>query len=216
MNKPQIELMDVEKLIPYELNSKVHDEKQIAKIATSIKEFGWDQPIVVDEAGSIIKGHGRRLAAISLGIKQVPVLVRRDLTPDQVRAARLADNRVAQGLVDTDMLQKELAELSFDLSGIFDAKELEFMNSDLGEINVEAFVENINVEIAVQAEESTKKVAEVDDRAVRIDLALGFKTIRGSEERDVAKFVAVFEEETGMQGADAFVAFAKSYVESLK
>lgn len=216
MDKPQIELMDVDKLVPYELNSKVHDEKQIAKIATSIKEFGWDQPIVVDESGSIIKGHGRRLAAISLGLKQVPVLVRRDLTPDQVRAARLADNRVAQGLIDTDMLQKELAALSFDLSGIFDAKELDFMNADLGEINVSAFVENIDIEIAAQAEESTKKVAEVDDRSVRIDLALGFKTIRGNEERDVAKFVAVFEEETGMQGADAFVAFAKSYVESLK
>ena len=60
----KVESWDVEKLIPYENNVKIHDEKQVKKIAESIKRFGWDQPIVVDKDGVIIKGHGRRLAAL--------------------------------------------------------------------------------------------------------------------------------------------------------
>lgn len=209
-------LMDIEKLTPYELNSKVHDKAQVAKIAKSITEFGWDQPIVVDGAGVVIKGHGRRLAAISLGMKEVPVWVRDDLTPEQVRAARLADNRVAVGLIDTDMLQKELADLSFDLSGIFDDKELAFMTADLGDMNIGAFVDNVEEEVNLQAEESAKKVEAVDERAVKLEAVLGFKTVQGKDERVLARFMAVVEDETGMQGADAFIKFASDYVKAIQ
>ena len=209
-------LMSIDKLTPYELNSKVHDKAQVAKIAKSITEFGWDQPIVVDGHGVVIKGHGRRLAAISLGMKEVPVWVRDDLTPEQVRAARLADNRVAVGLVDTDMLQKELADLSFDLSGIFDDKELAFMNVDLGDMNIAAFVDNVEEEVNLQAEESAKKVEAVDERVVKLDAVLGFKTVQGKDERVLARFMAVVEDETGMQGADAFIKFATDYVKAIQ
>ncbi|MFH3639762.1 ParB/Srx family N-terminal domain-containing protein, partial [Acinetobacter baumannii] len=81
----------VDDVKPYELNAKIHSEEQVAKIAESIARFGWDQPIVVDKNGVIIKGHGRRLAAIKLGLIEVPVLVRDDLNEEQVKAARLAD-----------------------------------------------------------------------------------------------------------------------------
>lgn len=214
MNEMKIEAWDIEKITPYELNSKIHDPAQVAKIAKSIKELGWDQPIVVDANGVVIKGHGRRLAAISLGMTKVPVLVRRDLTPEQVRAARLADNRVALSGIDTDLLQKELADLDFDLDGIFDAKELSFLDSDitdLGTMNVEAFVPDIDIEVRKQAEEGAAAVEKADAKPIKIEKVLGFKSLPGKDERPVARFMALIEAETGLTGADAFVAFARNY-----
>lgn len=211
MSELSIELLDVKKLTPYELNSKIHDEAQVSKIAESVKQFGWDQPIVVDKDFVIIKGHGRRLAAIKLGLKQVPVLVRRDLTPEQVRAARLADNRVAMGGIDTDLLKQELENLDYDLKGIFDDKELSFMEADLFEINDSAFVTDLDDAIAEHAGESAARIEEADARPVKIDAALGFKTVPGSAEREIAFFMAMIEAETGLTGADAFVKFASEY-----
>jgi len=213
VKKLQIDLWDTEKLIPYELNSKIHDEKQVEKIAKSIQEFGWDQPIVVDCNGVIIKGHGRRLAAIKLGLAKVPVLVRHDLTEEQVRAARLADNRVAVGDIDAELLQKELASLDFDLEGIFDRKELDFMSADLGEMNEEAFALDLDEEVAKQSAETIKKIEETDERPVKIDKALGFKQISGKDERYVARFMAQVEAETGKTGADAFVEFVRNLMQ---
>lgn len=211
MKKPNIQIMSVDDVKPYELNSKVHDDKQVKKIAESIKKFGWDQPIVTDKNGVIIKGHGRRLAAISLGLKTVPVWVRDDLTEDEARASRLADNRVAVGGIDTSLLQQELAALDYDMEGIFDAKELDFLNADLGEIDVSAFVDDMDAELGKQTEETTKKLREMDQRRIKIDKALGFKDIAGADERDVSFFMAAIEVETGKEGAEAFVEFARNY-----
>ena len=207
----KIELIDLEKLVPYDLNSKIHDDAQIKKIAESIKQFGWDQPIVVDKDMVIIKGHGRSLAAQHLGLKQVPVLVRDDLTPDQVRAARLADNRVAVGGIDTELLKQELADLDYDLGNIFDAKELSFLEAELSEMNFAAFVPDLNEAVAAQSGESTRKIEAADERPVAIAAALGFKTIQGSDEQAVAFFMAMIESETGLTGAEAFVKFASTY-----
>lgn len=207
----KIELIDLEKLVPYDLNSKIHDDAQIKKIAESIKQFGWDQPIVVDKDMVIIKGHGRSLAAQHLGLKQVPVLVRDDLTPDQVRAARLADNRVAVGGIDTELLKQELADLDYDLGNIFDAKELSFLEAELSEMNFDAFVPDLNEAVAAQSGESTRKIEAADERPVAIAAALGFKTIQGSDEQAVAFFMAMIESETGLTGAEAFVKFASTY-----
>lgn len=210
MQKPNIELRNIDAVHPYELNAKIHDPKQVERIAKSVSEFGWDQPIVVDKNGVIIKGHGRRLAAIKLGLKQVPVWVRDDLTPEQVRASRLADNRVAVGDLDTDILQKELSDLNFDLAGIFDKKELDFVVADLGEITTEAFVADLDEEVVAQADETVAKIKAIEERSVKVQEALGFKTIKGGDERVVASFMAMIEEDTGLSGSDAFVAFAKS------
>lgn len=207
----QIELWPIEKLIPYELNSKIHDEGQVEKIANAIQATGWDQPIVVDQDGNIIKGHGRRLAAIRLGQAKVPVLVRRDLTPEQVRAARLADNRVAVGGIDSELLKKELASLDYDLEGIFDAKELAFMEADLGKMDIGAFVEDIDLAVAQQSVESAAQVVEVDERQVPLAKVFGFKTITGSDERHVARFIAMMEAETGLTGAEALVTFSREF-----
>jgi hypothetical protein len=209
--KPNIQVWDIARLIPYELNSKVHDDAQVAKIRKSIDEFGWTQPIVVDKEGVIIAGHGRRLAGLSRGDKKVPVWVRDDLSPEQVRALRLADNRVAIGNIDTDLLQKELATLDFSLDGIFDAKELDFVNADLGEVNTSAFVADLDAEIAAQAVETKAQIAAAAEKGVPIASALGFKTIKGADQRAVAMFMAQIEADSGKKGADAFIEFVSQF-----
>lgn len=211
MSKPVTEMWDIDKVKPYPQNVKIHDAKQVEKIAKSIEEFGWrGNPIVVDADGVIIAGHGRRLAAIRLGMKSVPVQVASDLTADQVKALRLADNRVAIGDLDSDLLQKELADLDFDLTGIFDKKELDFVVADLGEMKMEAFTDDLDAEVSAQSAETIEKIKEADERDVKIEKALGFKSIRGKDERVVARFMAQVEAETGKTGADAFVAFCSA------
>lgn len=208
--KPNIQSWDIARLIPYDKNVKKHDAAQVSKIAESIRRFKWTQPIVVDRNGVIINGHGRRLAAIELGLTQVPVWVRDDLTDEEVRAARLADNRVALSDIDADMLQEELAALNLDLTGIFDDKELNFLAADLGEMNESAFVDDLEAEIAEQVAETKREIEATDVRDVKIAKALGFSSIRGKDERVVARFMAAAEAETGLTGADAFIAHLKT------
>lgn len=207
-----VELWPVGDVKPYDKNAKLHDDKQVGKIVASIKKFGWrGNPIVVDEGGVILAGHGRRLAAIKLGRTHVPVEVVKGMSEDDKKAYRLADNRVAISVMDSDMLQKELASLAnYDLDDIFDKKELAFFEADLGEINTDAFVDDLDAEIERQAEETISTVAAAAEKEVPVAKALGFKSIKGRDERAVAMFMAQAEEATGKQGADAFVEHLKS------
>jgi ParB-like chromosome segregation protein Spo0J len=95
-------------IVPYGENPKEHPQEQVDKIASSIRRFGWDQPIVVDGDGTIIKGHGRYQAAQKLGLMEVPVIEQLDLSDAEARAARIADNRVAESEWNDDLLAVEL------------------------------------------------------------------------------------------------------------
>lgn len=207
-DKTSWQLWPIDKILPYALNVKDHDDKQVAKIAASIKEFDWTHPILVDKDGTIIAGHGRRLAAISLGLTEVPVLQRSDLNPEQVRALRLADNRVAISNIDSDLLQQELASLDFDMAGIFDKKELTFLDADMGALNPGAFIDDIDTAVEEQAAETVLAIAAADEKEVPIAKALGFKAVKGKDERAIAAFMAVIEEQTGLTGVEAFVSHA--------
>lgn len=211
MKPLKIELWPIERVIPYENNAKNHEPTQVAGIAKSIAEFGWDQPIVVDRDGVIIKGHGRRLAALHLKLAEVPVLVRADLTPMQVRAARLADNRVALGGIDTDKMMIELKAIrvsnEVDLEGIYAAKELAFFDADLGATNEDAFVEDLESTAPAEAD---SKIEETDAREVPVARALGFKSVRIADERTIVAFMAAIEARFGLKGAAAFIAFLKT------
>ena len=117
-------------LIPYARNSRTHSDAQVNKIAASIKEFGFLNPVIVDGKNGIIAGHGRIMAAQKLGIDEVPVVEAAHLTEAQKRAYIIADNRLALDAGwDDEMLRVELQELDdldFDLSLTgFDALELE-------------------------------------------------------------------------------------------
>src|ERR1700733_7940086 len=126
----QIELWPIDRLIPYARNARTHSAQQVAQIASSIAEFGFINPVLIDPEGGIIAGHGRVLAAHKLGHTQVPVVVLFHLNENQKRAFMLADNRLALNAAwDEKMLQLELQALAqsdchLEITG-FDRKELE-------------------------------------------------------------------------------------------
>ena len=101
-------------IVPYAKNTKKHDETQIKNVAESIKKYGWVQPIVIDDDGTIVIGHCRALAAERLGIEEVPCVVVSDLTEDEINALRIADNKTNESPWDFDLLSAELPEI--DLS----------------------------------------------------------------------------------------------------
>ncbi|MFW6061190.1 MAG: ParB N-terminal domain-containing protein [Planctomycetota bacterium] len=110
----KIEQREIEQIRPYEANPRDND-KAVEAVAKSIREFGFRQPIVVDAAGVIVVGHTRWKAARRLGLKTVPVHVAADLTPEQARAYRIADNRLAEEADwDLDLLPIELEQLRED------------------------------------------------------------------------------------------------------
>ena len=100
-----------EDLIPYAKNAKKHDKRQINNVAESIKQYGFVQPIVVDRDGVIVIGHCRALAAKKLGVEEVPCVCVDDLTPEQVNALRLVDNKSNESDWDFDLLADELPGL---------------------------------------------------------------------------------------------------------
>jgi DNA modification methylase len=133
----KIEWRSVETLIPYAKNARTHSDEQIAQIAGSIKEFGFNNPVLVDKDNSIIAGHGRLMAARKLGMDKVPVVQLGHMTEAQRKAYVLADNRIALNSGwDTSMLSLELLELkdNIDLSLLgFDADELDALLNPIEE-----------------------------------------------------------------------------------
>ncbi|MEI6730382.1 MAG: ParB N-terminal domain-containing protein, partial [Pseudomonadota bacterium] len=128
-----VQEQSIDKIIPYARNARVISDSAVDKVAASIKEFGWRQPIVVDCENVIVCGHTRFLAAKKLGLENVPVHVATDLSTTQIKAYRLADNRVhEESTWDTDLLALELEELgdldfNLDLTG-FNADEINILS----------------------------------------------------------------------------------------
>jgi ParB-like chromosome segregation protein Spo0J len=127
----RVEQIKTADLVPYARNAKKHDEAQVAKLAGSIREFGFNNPVLIDADNGIIAGHGRVMAAQKLGLASVPCLRLSHLSETQKRAYILADNRLAElgGGWDGEMLKLELADLGdldVDLDGIgFGADDLQ-------------------------------------------------------------------------------------------
>jgi DNA modification methylase len=112
---PNIETRLVADLIPYAANSRTHSDAQVAQIAASIKEFGWTNPILIDDDNTIIAGHGRLLAARKLGMEEVPAIILDHLTKAQQRALVIADNQLALNAGwDMNMLKAEIEDLSLE------------------------------------------------------------------------------------------------------
>jgi len=116
----QINYKFTENLIPYANNSRTHSDDQINQVASSIKEFGFTNPVLIDEQGGIIAGHGRVMAAKKLGLAEVPTITLEGLTKAQLKAYVIADNQLALNSgwdFDTLNLEVEsLTEMGFDVS----------------------------------------------------------------------------------------------------
>ena len=129
----KIENWDIDKVKPYANNPRNNDDA-VEATANSIKEFGWQQPIVVDKNGVIIAGHTRLKAAKKLKLKQVPVTVAENLTDEQIKAYRLADNKTGElADWDVDMLNGELNDIiNIDMEdfGFDELDESDFQQKD--------------------------------------------------------------------------------------
>lgn len=107
----EIVYLPIDKIKPYERNAKKHPANQVEHIANSIREFGFRQPLVVDAENVLVIGHGRLLAAKKLGMAEVPVVRADDLTTDQIKALRLADNKTNESEWEEELLNLELGDI---------------------------------------------------------------------------------------------------------
>ncbi len=143
-----IELKKIDELIPYNKNARLHSEAQVAQIAASIIEFGFTNPVLIDEEKGIIAGHGRLMAAKKLGLKEVPVVILDHLSETQKKAYIIADNKLAENAGwDEEILASELADLkeenfNLDLIG-FEDQELEKIFSNLYDKDEEQETEEV-------------------------------------------------------------------------
>jgi ParB-like chromosome segregation protein Spo0J len=166
----KIEYRKAVDLTPYENNSRTHSKEQVDQIVESIKEFGFTNPILVDEKGGIIAGHGRLEAAQRLSLEEVPTITLEGLSEAQKRAYVIADNKLALNAGwDVDALRDEitqLADLDFDLALLgFDVNELARLldNEDPQPIE-QQYAEVFNIIVECSSEEEQEKVFNELDR----------------------------------------------------
>ena len=158
--KHEIEYIEVESLIPYARNSRTHSDEQVAQVAASIKEFGFTNPVLVDQDGMIIAGHGRTLAAQRLQMKEVPCLRLSHLSEAQKRAYVIADNKLALNAGwDDELLAVELRDLK---DSDFDLSLTGFGDDELADLLAEALEEGLTDEDSVPEAPETPVTVEGD------------------------------------------------------
>lgn len=115
MKPIEIKYKNIKELKPYKKNAKKHPKEQIERIANSIKEFGFTQPVIIDKDNCVVAGHGRILGAKKAGIKNIPTVCLEDLTEEQIKAYRLVDNKTNESDWDFSLLDEELGILAQDI-----------------------------------------------------------------------------------------------------
>lgn len=218
MSEPEnvVEWRQTDTLRPYEKNTKRHPPEQVNKIAASIREHGWRaKPIEILADGTIVNGHGRWMAAQSLGHVKVPVVVIADMTPAQVRKYRMDDNIVAVSDFDTDLMSQEINDLitiGMDLSNTFDKRSLDFAIQDLGKIDIGAITADLRQQVNDQSNLTQNQMDENKGREVPLAKAFGFAKVSGAQERPIALLMAHAEAMTGLKGAEALVLFIQDHL----
>lgn len=189
----KIEWRDPDSLVPYEGNPRRIPAAAVEKLAASIREFGWKQPIVADAKGVVIVGHVRLAASKRLGLKEVPVLVADDLTEDQARAFRIADNRLSEESVwDVRGLTREIRELGAAAEKLmltaFSSEELEVLRFDaemqeVAHVQAKAGGEVTGLPDAGQAGDDAPLVPGLADDTLMVDLVFPVPAGRAKEIR---------------------------------
>lgn len=171
-----VKQIPIDKIKPYEKNAKKHPEEQVDQIANSLKEFGWQQPIVLDNNNVVVIGHGRLLAAKQLGMTEAPVVYAEGLTDKQIKALRIADNKISEnGGWDNELLKEDLLDLideidmtdlgfgDFELSMLTEDFEPEPYDDEMADKYSERENEFLAKErvIITYAKEDVQKVAEL-------------------------------------------------------
>ena len=208
------EMWSINKVLPYEKNTKVHTKAHIAKLKASIGADGLFDALIIDNDGVIIAGHGRYAALVDLGHKVVPVKHAAHLTKGQADAARIAHNKTASTEYDSGLLAEEMKRLmaddSVDISVLgFDEHELDFLIDDLGEINIGAISDNLDQDVDDQESETANKVLATDASSEKVVKALGFNSVPIAAVKNIRRFIADIEEQTGLVGEAAFAEFCR-------
>lgn len=148
-------------LIPYENNPR-HNDEAVEYVANSIKEFGWKVPVVIDKNNVLVAGHTRLKAAEMLGIDEIPCVIADDLSEDQIKAYRLADNKVGElAGWDFDALDFELDEIELDMSEFgFDVENFDSDGQQTNEIKEVDYEEKISVVIECENDEQAEMTFE--------------------------------------------------------
>ena len=162
----QVEQLKVGDLIPYVNNSRTHSDEQVMQVASSIKEFGFTNPILIDDDGGIIAGHGRLMAAKKLGLDEVPCIRLGHLSEAQRKAYVIADNKLALNSGwDNDLLKIELMQLDsidFDLNLTgFDLSELANIFDPVTEeieLKEQTYSETFNIIIECDDEQNQESI----------------------------------------------------------
>ena len=131
------EIIDIESIIPFAMNSRLHSDAQVAQLAASIREFGFTNPVLIDQEKNLIAGHGRVMAARKLGLASVPAIVVTGLDERKRRALVIADNKLAMNATwDDDVLKNELSDLAGDFGELmgFSEEELAAMLQEATQI----------------------------------------------------------------------------------
>lgn len=164
-NKMQIQYRDPLDLIPYSNNPRVNDYA-VKRVLESIKEFGFKNPILVDENMEIIAGHTRREASILAGLQEVPYIIATDLTPEQIKAYRIADNKLSELAVwDTELLKEELFTLQ---DADFSLEVMGFTEFDLTSLLDEEDEPEPEIEDIPKEEKTTLPMLRFGSNSVRI------------------------------------------------
>lgn len=177
----------VDELVPYARNSRTHSDEQVGQIMASIMEFGWTNPVLIDEDSGIIAGHGRVIAAQRMGVDTVPCITLAGLTEAQKKAYIIADNKLALNAGwDEELLKIELAELdelAFDYSDLgfdFDFKidDIEDFSEKNQEIDIDSYEDIMELKFKLsfneyqEAKEKLSEIAIVPENALKILLKM--------------------------------------------
>lgn len=159
---------NIRELKPYKKNAKKHPKEQVEKIANSIKEFGFTQPVLIDKHNCVVAGHGRILGAKKAGLKEVPTVCLDELTEEQIRAYRLADNKLNESDWDFSLLDEELDLLQGELDMSLFGFDVDLTDEEL-ELEMEREVkfrtkEKHLVIVPCKSEKETKQVQKEIER----------------------------------------------------
>ena len=165
----------IRELKPYKKNAKKHPREQVERIANSIKEFGFTQPVLVDKHNSVVAGHGRILGAKKAGLKEVPTVCLDELTEEQIKAYRLVDNKLNESEWDFGLLDEELENLTEDIDMSLFGFDVDLTDEEL-ELEMEREVkfrtkEKHLVIVPCKSEKETKQVQkEIEQLGYKCDV----------------------------------------------
>lgn len=170
----QIKYRNIRELKPYKKNAKKHPKEQIERIAQSIREFGFTQPVLLDDNDCVVAGHGRILGAKKAGVKIVPTVTLSDLTEDQIKAYRLADNKLNESEWDWGLLDEELETLAEDIDMSLFGFDLDMTDEELDkaikEVKFRAKEKHLVIVSCKSEKETIQAQKEIEQLGYRCDI----------------------------------------------